>query len=79
MCINSVKETCFSQKYQKWIYLILEINSSIVFVIYKLNLILVSPHLDNNINEAIFLGLSEIHLPLYRIIIIILLCKWGET
>ena len=30
MCINSVKETCFSQKYQKWIYLILEINSSFV-------------------------------------------------
>ena len=23
MCIHSVKETCFSQKYQKWIYLIL--------------------------------------------------------
>ena len=29
MCINS-KETCFSQKYQKWICLILELNSSIV-------------------------------------------------
>ena len=24
MCINSVKETCFSQKYQKWICLIFE-------------------------------------------------------
>ena len=31
MCINSVKETCFSQKYQKWICLILELNSSIYF------------------------------------------------
>ena len=30
MCINSVKETCFSQKYQKWIYQVLEINSSII-------------------------------------------------
>ena len=31
MCINFVKETCFfSQKYQKWICLILELNSSIV-------------------------------------------------
>ena len=31
MCINSVKETCFShQKYQKWIYQVLEINSSIL-------------------------------------------------
>ena len=30
MCINSVKETCFSQKYQQWICLILELNSSIV-------------------------------------------------
>ena len=29
MCIlNSVKETFFSQKYQKWIYQVLEINSS---------------------------------------------------
>ena len=32
MCINSVKETCFSQKYQKRIYQVLEINSSIVYV-----------------------------------------------
>ena len=32
MCINSVKETCFSQKYQKWICQVLEINSSIVTV-----------------------------------------------
>ena len=31
LCINSVKETCFSQKYQKWIYQVLEINSSISF------------------------------------------------
>ena len=30
MCINSVKETCFSQKYQKWICSILELNSSIM-------------------------------------------------
>ena len=30
MCINSVKETCFSHLYQKWICLILELNSSIV-------------------------------------------------
>ena len=30
MCINSVKETCFSQKYQKWICLIWELNSSIL-------------------------------------------------
>ena len=30
MCINSVKETCFSQKYEKWICLILELNSSII-------------------------------------------------
>ena len=30
MCINSAKENCFSQKYQKWICLILEINSSII-------------------------------------------------
>ena len=29
VCINSVKETCFSQKYQKWIDQVLEINSSI--------------------------------------------------
>ena len=29
MFINSVKETCFSQKYPKWIYLILELLSSI--------------------------------------------------
>ena len=28
MGIHSVKETCFSQKYQKWICLILELNSS---------------------------------------------------
>ena len=30
MCISSVKETCFSQKYQKWICLILELNSSLI-------------------------------------------------
>ena len=30
MCINSVKETCFSQKYQKWIYQVLEMSSSII-------------------------------------------------
>ena len=30
ICINSLKETCFSQKYQKWICLILELSSSIV-------------------------------------------------
>ena len=30
MCINSVKETCFSKKYQKWIYQVLEMSSSIV-------------------------------------------------
>ena len=30
MCINSVKETRFSQKYQKWIYQVLEMSSSIV-------------------------------------------------
>ena len=29
MCINSVKEIRFSQKYEKWICLILELNSSI--------------------------------------------------
>ena len=33
MCINSVKETCFSQKYQKWICLILELNSSIIMLL----------------------------------------------
>ena len=42
MCINSVKETCFSQKYQKWIYQVLEINSSIIHVVlwddYETNL-----------------------------------------
>ena len=30
MCINAVKETCFSQKYQKWIYQVLEMSSSVV-------------------------------------------------
>ena len=30
MCINYVKETCFSKKYQKWIYQVLEMRSSIV-------------------------------------------------
>ena len=30
MCLNSIKETCFSQKYQKWICLIWELNSSII-------------------------------------------------
>ena len=30
MCRNSVKETCFSQKYQKWIYQVLEMSSLIV-------------------------------------------------
>ena len=30
MCINSVKDTCFSQKYKKWIYQVLEMSSSIV-------------------------------------------------
>ena len=30
MSINSVKETCFSQQSQKWICLILELNSSII-------------------------------------------------
>ena len=29
MCIDSVKETCFSQKYLKWIYQVLEMSSSI--------------------------------------------------
>ena len=28
MCIDSVKETYFSQKYQKWIYQVLEMSSS---------------------------------------------------
>ena len=30
MRIKSVKETCFSQKYQKWIYQVLEMSSSII-------------------------------------------------
>ena len=30
MCIDSVKETCFSQKYQKWIYQVLEMSSSFI-------------------------------------------------
>ena len=34
MCINSVKETRFSQKYQKWIDQVWEINSSIIVNIY---------------------------------------------
>ena len=37
MCINSVKETCFSQKYQKWMCLILELNSSIMFALLLLS------------------------------------------
>ena len=32
MCIYSIKETCFSQKKQKWICSILELNSLIVLI-----------------------------------------------
>ena len=39
LCINSVKETCFSQKYQKCIYQVLEINSSIVSRAHYVDLI----------------------------------------
>ena len=35
MCINSVKETCFSQKYQKWIYQVLEMSSWFVEINYQ--------------------------------------------
>ena len=31
MCINSVKEICFYQKYQKWIYQVLEMSSIITY------------------------------------------------
>ena len=42
MCINSVKETCFTQKYQKWICLILELNSSIDDKFAELRMIILS-------------------------------------
>ena len=48
MCINSVKETCFSQNNQKWICLILELNSSIIVVSWE-------PELKGAINKKLYM------------------------
>ena len=55
MCINSVKETCFSQKYQKWIYQVLEINSSIVYMCMCTKLHVMLHHIQLYISNAAFL------------------------